>query len=102
MILAGDNGARYSEVLDGGTVDVAEEGSALVAVVGDVGGDGMTTSVKRTTEGVLLRSARHRANLLGDVDIVGQHHKQAAVTGAAGDAGDEIVPFIGCPDGIRG
>ena len=54
---AGVDAARHLEVLDGGTVDVAEEGGALIAAVGDVGGDGVATTVKGAAKRVHLHIA---------------------------------------------
>ena len=57
------------QILDGGAVDVAEGGRALVIGVGDADGEGVAAAVEDAGEGVFLPSAGDRAGLLEDGDI---------------------------------
>ena len=93
MHIAG-NGTCQGEVLDGSVVDVAEEGCAAVAVVGNRCGDGMAVAVERTAEGVHLCAVRHQAYLLADADVGHQLHRLSGESaGAVVHGFGECVPF---------
>ena len=97
---AGD-GARHLQVLDGGTVDVAEQRRALVAGVGNGGGDGVPVAVEGAAEGIRQRCARHGAAFLRHADVVGQLHVLAAVAVFEADVVDERVPLVLVADEVR-
>ena len=87
---AASDGAADGEVLDGGAVDVAEQGSALVVGVGNVSGDGVAVAEEYALERVGLTRAHH----CRDADVGSQLHELVAVVvGAIVDTLGESVPF---------
>ena len=99
VVLAGGDGACHGEVLDSGSVDVAEEGCALVAPVADVHRDGMATAEEGAAEGSDRGAARHVAALLRHADVGPQLHELAAVAVAVTHIFREDLPFVGRADG---
>ena len=100
MHAAGD-GARHLQVLDGGTVNVAEQRRALVAGVGYGSGDGVPVAVEGAAEGLLRRVARRGAAFLRHADVVGQLHVLAAVVVSEADVVGERVPLVLVADEVR-
>ena len=99
VLLAGGDGARHRQVLDGGAVDVAEQSRALV-VVGNGGSDGVSVAVEGAAEGVDLRTARHGTALCRHADVVGQLYKLATESFAVADCIDEGVPVVSAADEV--
>ena len=94
VALAGGDGACHGEVTDGGTVDVAERCRALIVIVCNRGGDGVSVAEEGAAEGFHLRAARHGAHLSGHVDVLGQLHVLAAEAHAIVDIAGERIPSI--------
>ena len=100
MALVRADGTRHSEVLDGGAVDVAKEGGALIIIVANRGGDGVLVTVEGAAEGVLLRAARNDAHLMRDADVIGQFQELATVAVATTDIYTEGDPFVSIADQV--
>ena len=100
VVLAGCDGACHGEVLDSGSVDVAEEGCALVAPVADVHRDGMATAEESAAEGSGRCVSRHVAALLRHANVGSKLYELSAVVVAVTYIFREDLPF-GCrADGI--
>ena len=99
VLLAGGDGARHGQVLDGRTVYVAEQSRTLV-VVGNSGCDGVAVAVEGAAEGVDLRTARHGTALCRHADVVGQLYKLATESFAVADCIDEGVPVVSAVDEV--
>ena len=95
---AAADGACHLQVLDGGPVDVAEQGGALVAGVGNVSGDGVAVAVERALEPVGLAAAHHRQY----ADVDSQLHVLAAVVAPAADVVGKAVPVFFAVDDVGG
>ena len=75
MFVAGGDGSGGDEVLDGGTIGVAECAADIFTGL-IVDGDGVAVAVEGAVEGV-VRGAHHR----GDADVIGQLEVRAVVGG---------------------
>ena len=96
MILTGGDGTRHFQVLDGSSVDVAEGGKALLAVVSKCDGDGVAV----TEEGALERVGFVRAGHVRDVDIGHQLHVLTTIGGAAIDKRGKTIPVFIVADDV--
>ena len=86
-LLRGVDGAVHFQVLEGGTISIAEEGGELHAGR-QVEGDGVALPIEGAGKTRVLVS-RHG----GDGDVVGELHDLARVGLAVGDALGEGIPF---------
>ena len=93
------DGARDGKVLDGGILDVAEEGRALVGVVLNRGRDGVATPVEGAAEGLVNRFTLHDAALTVNADVGYQIHDFASEVITIADGLGECVPIRRRADG---
>ena len=101
MASVGCDGSGHIQVLNGGSVDIAEKGGARISVVGDGSSDSVAVAKENAAEGVLLRFARYRTAFLTDFDVSSQFHILATETGSTVYVISEAVPFFCIADNIR-
>ena len=102
MILAGGDGACHFEVLDGGSVDVAEGCEALIAIIVKCDSDGVAAAEEGAAEGLVVAVAHAIAHRSSNADVAGQLHVLAAEVDAVADKQGEDVPVGGAADGVGG
>ena len=100
VVLVGGDGACHFQVTDGGAVDAAEGGQALLAVDGKCGGDGVAVAEEGAAEGLVVAVARMIAHRSSNADVAGQLHVLAIVVVAAVDVVGKISPFVAVADGV--
>ena len=99
VLLIANDGSCHGEILDGGTIDVAEEGCALILHAVDGGRDGMALTEEGAAESFARRVSRHITARLIHADISRQLHVLTAVAVAEADTLGKYIPFDSRVDG---